>query len=744
MTEQELEVRGEPQLVGVVEEIVFHNPTNDYTVMEVLDAKKKRLVTAVGMIPYAAEGETVELWGEWTSHPDYGKQLSITSYEKHLPDNTEDILRYLSSGTIRGVGPTTALKIVNRYGVDTFSVIENHPEWLKDIPGITAKKAAAICKAFREQGELRKLMTLCAGKLPTATIHRVFRLWGSSATGFLRRDPYRLSREVYGIGFDRADEIAALMGFTKEDPARIRAGLAYVLSNQAGQNGHACLPKEQLVTLAQEMLGVEESLVSSVLENELALGHFVLHQWEELPLVFSRTNEDAEKTVAERLLALERGAVSFDHANLVRLIERMETEWGITYAPKQKEAIANAFDNGVMILTGGPGTGKTTIIRALLRIFEILGMETALAAPTGRAAKRMSEVTIHEAKTIHRMLEMERSEDDYPKFHRDEENPLDEMVVIVDESSMIDLHLMAALLKAMRRGSRLILVGDADQLPSVGCGNILADLIASGCFKTLCLTEIFRQAEKSHIVTNAHRINAGEMPDLRQTKGDFFFLPREQEDQVVYTLEQLISQRLPKAYGQEFVGKIQVITPTRRGKTGTEQLNIALQAALNPKAKGKQEVIAHGVTFREGDRVMQVRNHYDLEWVKGTVEGTGVFNGDMGIILEIDKKEECMTISFDGRMVTYEFSMLDELEHAYAITVHKSQGSEYPVILMPITSAGYMLLTRPLLYTALTRAKDMVILVGREDVISHMVQNTWKAQRYTGLKSRLLWLRGLA
>ncbi len=735
------ETRGEPQLRGTVEEIVFHNPTNDYTVMEVLDPVKKRLVTAVGFIPYAAEGETVELWGEWTNHPDYGKQLSVTSYEKHLPLEIDDIIRYLSSKAIRGVGPTTALKIVNRFGRETFDVIEKHPEWLADIPGITRKKAAAICKAFCEQAELRNLMKICEGRLPAATIHRIFRMWGNSATGFLKRDPYRLSREVYGVGFERADEIAMAFGFAQNDPLRIRAGLSYVLSSQGNTNGHTGLPKEQLLTLASEMLQLDVSSVEIVLENELRSGRFTEHHWDEASLVFSAQNEDAEKKVAERLLEIENGAVSFDHANLPRLIMRMESEWGITYAPMQREAIANAFDHGVTILTGGPGTGKTTIIRALLRIFDILGMKTALAAPTGRAAKRMSEVTIHEAKTIHRMLEMERSEDDFPKFHRNEENTLDEMVIIVDEASMVDLHLMNALVRAMRRGSRLILVGDADQLPSVGCGNILSDLISSGCFKTLRLTEIFRQAESSLIVTNAHRINGGEMPKLRETKGDFFFLPRESEEQILSTIIQLITQRLPRAYGQAFAQKIQVITPMRKGRAGTEQLNAALQAALNPPDRRKQEIVAHGVIFREGDRVMQIRNEYDLEWVKGNVGGSGIFNGDMGVILEIDKKEESMTISFDDRIVTYEFSMLEELEHAYAITVHKSQGSEYPVIIFPVSSGGQSLLTRPLLYTAITRAKEMIILVGRDSVIEHMVQNRWKAARYTGLKHRLLWLQ---
>ncbi len=488
---------------------------------------------------------------------------------------------------------------------------------------------------------------------------------------------------------------------------------------------------------AAQTLSLDEESVEAALEEEVRQGNAASHRIADREMIFSRTCEEAEQTVADRLSEISRGAVTFAHTDLVRLIDRMETEWGIQYAAMQRQAIGEALSSGVMIITGGPGTGKTTIIRALLRIFDILGFKTALAAPTGRAAKRMSEATVHEAKTVHRMLEMERTAEDVPRFRRDSENPLDEMAVIVDEASMIDLPLMASLVRAMRRGSRLILVGDADQLPSVGCGNVLSDLIASGAFPTVRLTEIFRQAEESLIVTNAHRINEGQMPLLDVKDADFFFLSRPQEESIVPTVVSLISQRLPKAYGADIRARIQVISPTRRGRAGTEQLNLALQAALNPPEKGKREVKAHGVVFRTGDRVMQIRNHYDLEWKKGDFEGMGVFNGDMGEIVKIDPEEETLSVSFDERIVKYEFSMLDELELAYAVTVHKSQGSEYPVVIMPLASAPPMLQTRNLLYTALTRAREKVILVGRREIVSQMVENDRQVLRYTGLQQRL-------
>ena len=731
---------GEADIIGTVEEVVYHNAANDYTVLEIIDARTGKLVTAVGTVPYPAAGEQMRLWGTWKAHPDYGQQLVIEQYEKQLPSSSADILRYLSSHAIKGVGPGIALKIVNRFGAETFEVIEQHPEWLTDIPGITRKKAAAIAESFAEQAELREFMTLCAGHLGNTTVTRVFREWGKGASTLLRNDPYRLCRGGFGIGFERADEIAAQLGIKKDAAVRVRAGVTYVLTYQAGVNGHTCLPRQKLIPAAAETLGLEIGTVEEAVQAELAAGALVSHVFDGTDYIYLKTYDDAERTVAERLRLLARQAATFDRDNIVSLIERMEREWGITYAGEQRNAIGVAVTSGVMILTGGPGTGKTTVIRALLRIFDILGVDTVLAAPTGRAAKRMSEATVHEAKTLHRLLEMTRADDvTTPHFMRDEDNPLDAMAVIVDESSMIDLPLMASLMRAMRRGSRLILVGDANQLPAVGCGNVLGDMIASGAFPTVELREIFRQAGESQIVRNAHRILHGEMPDTTRTDGDFFFLARPREDTIRETIEQLIAERLPRAYGCEVLSGIQVITPTHRGIGGTDKLNEGLQTRLNPPAPDKAEVRAHGSVFRVGDRVMQVRNQYDIEWHRGDYRGNGVFNGDLGIIKKIEKSDRdfAVTIAFDDREAVYDLSMLDDVELAYAITVHKSQGSEYATVIMPIFACGAVLQTRSLLYTAMTRAKTRLILVGRQDVLSRMVENAHVASRYTGLANRL-------
>lgn len=727
-------------IIGTVEEVVYHNAANDYTVLEIIDARTGKLMTAVGTVPYPAAGENVRLWGTWKAHPDYGKQLVIEQYEKQLPTSGADILRYLSSRAIKGIGPGIALKIVNRFGAETFDVIEQHPEWLTDIPGITRKKAAAIAESFTEQAELRDFMTLCAGHLGNTTVTRVFREWGKGASALLRSDPYRLCRGGFGIGFERADEIAAQLGIKKDAAVRVRAGVTYVLTYQASVHGHTCLPRQKLIPAAAETLGLETSLVEAALREELASGALISHTFDGTEYVYLKTYDEAERTVAERLRLLTRQAATFDRENIVSLIGRMEREWGIHYAKEQRNAIGVAVASGVMILTGGPGTGKTTVIRALLRIFDILGVDTVLAAPTGRAAKRMSEATVHEAKTLHRLLEMTRADDvTTPRFMRDEENPLDAMAVIVDESSMIDLPLMASLMRAMRRGSRLILVGDANQLPAVGCGNVLGDLIASAAFPTVELREIFRQAGESQIVRNAHRILHGEMPEITRTDGDFFFLQRPRADTIPQTIEQLIAERLPRAYGRGVLSGIQVITPTHRGIVGTDKLNLGLQARLNPPSEDKAEVRAHGVVFREGDRVMQVRNQYDIEWQRGEYRGNGVFNGDLGEIKKIEKSDNdfAVTIAFDDREAVYDLSMLDDIEHAYAITVHKSQGSEYATVIMPISACGAILETRSLLYTAMTRAKTRLILVGRQDVLARMVENVHIAARYTGLAYRL-------
>ncbi len=728
--------RNAGELTGTVEEIVYQNKLNDYTVLE-LGTDEGELVTAVGQMPYVGEGERVRLFGEWTRHSEYGEQFSVSVVEKLLPTGAAEILKYLSGRNVRGIGPVTALKIVNRFGDDTFDVIEQHPEWLSDIPGISRKKAAEISEAFREQAGIRELMVFCQNYIGSTSISHIYEKWGSRAVGVIRENPYILCEETDTIGFDRADAIARNLGFPADAPERLAAGINYILRYNASVNGHVCLPIDRLVEAASEELGTDGETVRKTVVEQTAAGRLGSYTVDGTEYVFAREYGEDEDAVARRMIALDASAPEVSADNIDRLIDRAENEFAIRYSKDQRQAIFEAFCRGVLIVTGGPGTGKTTLIRALLRIFGMLGHKCALAAPTGRAAKKMSEATQEEAKTIHRMLEMEKVSDLRPRFNRTEANPLDENVIVIDEASMIDLPLMAALLRAIRIGSRLILIGDAGQLPSVGCGNVLADLISSGAFSTVCLNRIFRQEEGSLIIENAHRIHAGELPKLARDASDFFFLHRPDEEDIPGTVVDLINDRLPRTYTDAIREQIQVITPSRRGKAGTIQLNALLQNCLNPPDRKKKEFRFRDFLFREGDKIMQIKNNYETEWKKDGCDGVGVFNGDIGVIRSIDPANEEMTLDFDGRISVYHREQFEELEHAYAITVHKSQGSEYPVVLMPVYYCGTMLQSRNLLYTAVTRAKKMAILVGRADILEYMVKNNRQEVRYTCLSDRL-------
>ena len=723
-------------LKGRIENVVYRNESNDYTVLEIA-TEDDMLVTAVGIIPLAFEGEEVVLRGRYTYHKEFGKQFSFDSFEKNLPEEVDGILQYLSSRTVKGVGPVTALKIVNRYGTDTFDIIENHPEWLADIPGITMKKAATISESFREQTGIRGVMMFCKDFLGTSEVTRVYKNLGAGAVGILQNNPYILCEGDFGIPFEKVDAMAKSLGVLRDSISRIGSGISYLLSLGGITAGHTCQPIEKLVALACNLLELDAEKVNSAINELVDTGELVIYQKDGERYVMTSEVADDEDTVARKLFRLSEQAPTFGAEDILSLIEKVETELGINFAPLQREAIYSALDSGVMILTGGPGTGKTTVIKAMLSIFGSLGIKTVLAAPTGRAAKRMSEATSEEAKTVHRMLEMERTNEGATRFCRNERAPLSEGAVIVDEASMLDLSLTAALMRAMKRGARLILIGDSDQLPSVGAGNVLADLIASERIKTVRLTEIFRQSKESLIVTNAHRINDGLAPTLTVTDNDFFFVRREDEQTIAETIADLITKRLPRTYGNAIRERIQVITPSKKGPGGVEALNEALQARINPPAKFKKEKTAHGSIFREGDRVMQISNNYDIEWEKNGVVGVGLFNGDIGTVEEIDLSEESLTVRFDDRLATYSFDMLDELELAYAITVHKSQGSEYPVVVMPMYYCPPMLMTRNLFYTAVTRAKSMVILVGRSDVPERMVENNREILRYTTLASKI-------
>ncbi len=724
-------------LTGTVETVIYQNPANDYAVIELV-TDVGELVTAVGILPFVAEGENLHLHGKWGHHPDYGQQFTVESFEKFLPTGCDDILRYLSSRVVKGIGPVTALKIVNRFKEDSFDVIENHPEWLADIPGISMKKAREISVSFSEQNGMRTLIMLAGEYFSTPTLVRIYKQWGSEALTRLQENPYDLCRFFHGITFERADAMALSLGGAMDSYKRIVSGMQYVLHYNAQNNGHVCLPCDKLIESAAATLTVEKDTVEDALLRALDEKKLYMEKQGDLRLVYLPEMLDAESYVASKLHLLADHCAVFSREDVERSIERTELEYGMHYAELQRAAIFEAMRGGVMVLTGGPGTGKTTVIRALYTIFTDMGMEVALCAPTGRAAKRMSEATANKACTVHRLLEMERSDTVTPVFGRNEKNPLEEDVLIVDEASMLDLPLVDALLRAMRRGTRLILIGDTDQLPAVGAGNVLGDIVAAGAFPTVRLTEIFRQADGSRIVTNAHRINRGQAPEYNADGGDFFFVGAE-EAHIPDTVADLISRRLPNAYGEEIEQKIQVITPSRRGSAGTENLNRVLQRTLNPKHPRKKEILFRDAVFREGDRVMQIRNNYDIEWKKKGKDGDGrgIFNGDIGILRSINEKEETMTIVFDDRVAEYEFSLLEELEHAYAITVHKSQGSEYPVILFPSHFCPPMLMSRNLLYTAVTRAREMVILVGRRDAVDRMLANNREVLRYTGLCARL-------
>ena len=721
---------------GTIENVVYRNESNDYTVLEI-GTDDNELVTAVGIIPMAFEGEQVELRGHYTYHKEFGKQFAFDSFEKKLPDGVDGIYRYLSSRTVKGIGPVTALKIVNRFGEDSFDVIENHPEWLVDISGITMKKAAQISESFKEQTGIRGVMMFCKDFMGAADVSKIYKKFGSGAVGIIQENPYILCDERFGISFEKADAIAKSIGSAPDARNRILSGIRYIFSYNASMNGHTCLPREKLVLAVAQLLEISEETVNASVDEFLDVAELSLYGMDGESYIMTNDVAEAEDNIAKRIYSLSERVAAISVSDISSLIHKTESSLDIVFANNQREALYAALENGVMVLTGGPGTGKTTVIKAMISIFNSLGLEAVLAAPTGRAAKRMSDATGEEAKTVHRMLEMERTADDGMRFCRNARNPLSESVVIIDEASMLDLELTSALLFAMKRGARLILIGDSDQLPSVGAGNVLADIIASDRVKTVRLTEIFRQSEESLIITNAHKINNGEQLVLNSTDGDFFFVKRERESDIAETIATLISERLPRRYGAAIKDNIQVITPSKKGFGGVETLNGALQARLNPPAKLKREKSSHGTVFREGDRVMQVVNNYEIEWERFGAVGIGLFNGDIGVIEKIDLSDEVMSIRFDDKVAEYSFDLLDELELAYAVTVHKSQGSEYPVVIIPMYHCAPMLMTRNLLYTAVTRAKEMVIMVGRPEITNVMVKNNPEILRYTTLKHKI-------
>lgn len=577
----------------------------------------------------------------------------------------------------------------------------------------------------------------CKDLMGTAEAAKVYKKFGASAVGLIKDNPYILCEFEIGIPFAKVDSLAETMGCSKDSKNRILSGIKYILHNNASSNGSTCLAESSLIEVGSELLMLPPQRVKDTLCDLLDESELSVYTKDGVGYVMLNEIAECEDLIAKHLFRINNEAASFRISDIYSLIQKVENGFDINFAPLQREALIASLENGVMILTGGPGTGKTTIVKAMLSIFKSIGLKVVLSAPTGRAAKRLSEATSEEAKTVHRMLEMERTSTEENRFFRDEKNPLSENVVIVDEASMLDLSLTAALVRALRRGAKLILIGDSDQLPSVGFGNVLSDLILSDRIKTIKLIEIFRQSRESLIITNAHRINEGVTPLLNVTDNDFFFVRREKESEIASAIASLISDRLPRTYGEDIKDRIQVITPSKKGAGGVEILNAALQEALNPKSKFKKEKNSHNTLFRVGDKVMQISNNYEIEWEKNGYTGFGLFNGDIGVVLNIDLKEEKMLIRFDDRTVDYSFEFLDDLELAYAITVHKSQGSEYPVIIIPMYSCAPMLMTRNLFYTAVTRARRMVILVGRSDIPGKMVENNKQVSRYTTLKDKI-------
>lgn len=721
---------------GSVEKIIYQNEENGYTVCEIFTPSDE-IFTLVGNMPYLSEGETVSALGSWVNHATFGKQFKVEFYEKQLPATETAILKYLASGAVRGIGKVTARRIVSQFGADSFEVIEHNPQWLSEIPGISPKKAEQISASFAAQFGMRNVMMFCREYFGPTTAVRIYKKWGNGAVERIKQNPYILCGEIYGVGFEKADAIAKDLGMKKNAPERIAMGLKYVLMHNAASNGHSFLPLDKLCAVAKRLLSCEMNEIEDEAAALETRGEIVCVRHEGMKCAYLRDYYEAEKYTAEKLCALDRAGKNLGEDNVLSLISMVERESNMEYAVLQKRAICQAASNGVFILTGGPGTGKTTVVRAIIRVFDAMGLRIALAAPTGRAAKRMSQSAGEEAKTVHRLLEMEYGAEDKLRFRKNEKDQLEDDVIIIDEASMLDLMLTDALLKAIKPGARLILIGDVNQLPPVGAGHVFDDIIKSDRFATVELTHIFRQAQESLIVTNAHAVNHGEYMNLESKSGDFFFLPRQEDAQTAATIAELCKKRLPKSYGLTVFDGIQVITPSRKGNAGTEMLNSALQSVINPPARGKAEKKVRDFTLREGDKVMQIKNNYDIEWNKNGTQGFGIFNGDIGVIKKIDLSEELITVDFEDKICEYDYTMLDELELAYAITVHKSQGSEYPIVIMPLYRYTPKLLTRNLLYTAITRAQSIVILVGNGEVAKAMVDNNRQTKRYTGLRYAL-------
>ncbi|MEE0410011.1 MAG: ATP-dependent RecD-like DNA helicase, partial [Clostridia bacterium] len=712
-----------------------------YVICEV-SSKEEGDFYAVGYMPTARPGESASLTGDWVNHPEYGEQFKVELYETIMPKEETAIIKYLSSGVIKGVREATAKKLYEAFGDSVFDVLTNEPEKVEKIKGIGHDRAVTICKSFNEQRSVQNIvMFLQQYSISANTAIKIHKIFGSEAVSVIKENPYALANAVDGISFKTADAIAYNIGIPKNSPERIACGVVYYLREAAYTNGHAYLPRGVIKEHTVYNLDITETEAENAISELIADRDIILDKIDNNEVLYLYGMYHDEKYIANRVVEIatteSKYAISASRAE--EEVDEFERDNGIKLAKKQREAVVTALSSGFMVLTGGPGTGKTTTINAIISIMENLNIKVALAAPTGRAAKRMSQVTGRDAKTVHRLLGAQMVGNTHT-FSRDEENPLDCDVIILDEASMVDTSLMASFLRAVKPGGRIILSGDSDQLPSVGAGNVLRDIIASGVVSTVKLSDIFRQSEESLIIVNAHKINNGEMPELGDRTRDFFFMKRANPSDVATTVTELYKSRLPKTYGLNPMSDIQILSPTKKGITGTVELNRILQMSINPPSQSKNEYKYGQTVFREGDKVMQTRNNYDIEYTTENGEdGVGIYNGDMGIVDSIHTQERYMIITFDdGKIIEYPFTSVEDLDLAYAITVHKSQGSEFSYVVIPLSTYMPMLMTRNLFYTAITRAKTMVILVGSDRIVENMTKNNTYTKRFTGLLDRLI------